>query len=39
MSWLWYVLAGLSASSMDERERSTDISMDELAALAEKICM
>ena len=29
------VLAGLSASSMDERERSTDISMDELAALVE----
>ena len=29
------VLAGLSASSMDEKERSTDISMDELAALVE----
>ena len=29
------VLAGLSAGSMDERERSTDISMDELAALVE----
>ena len=29
------VLAGLSANSMDERERSTDISMDELAALVE----
>ena len=29
------VLAGLSASSMEERERSTDISMDELAALVE----
>ena len=29
------VLAGLSASSMDERERSSDISMDELAALVE----
>lgn len=29
------VLAGLSASSMDEHERSTDISMDELAALVE----
>ena len=29
------VLAGLSAASMDEHERSTDISMDELAALVE----
>ena len=29
------VLAGLSAASMDERERSTDISMDELSALVE----
>ena len=29
------VLAGLSAGSMDEKERSTDISMDELAALVE----
>ncbi len=28
-------LAGLSALSMDERERSTDISMDELSALIE----
>lgn len=28
-------LAGLSASSMDEAERSTEISMDELAALVE----
>ena len=29
------VLAGLSAASMDEHERSTDISMEELAALVE----
>ncbi len=29
------VLAGLSAHSMDEHERSSDISMDELAALVE----
>ena len=29
------VLAGLSASSMDEHDRSTDISMDELSALVE----
>lgn len=29
------VLAGLSAASMDEHERSTDISMDELRALVE----
>ncbi len=29
------MLAGLSAASMDEHERSTDISMDELAALVE----
>ena len=29
------VLAGLSAASMDEHERSTDISMDELASLVE----
>jgi len=29
------VLAGLSASCMEERERSTDISMEELAALVE----
>ena len=29
------VLAGLSAASMDEHERSTDLSMDELAALVE----
>ena len=29
------VLAGLSAASMDEHERSTDISMEELAALGE----
>lgn len=29
------VLAGLSAASMEEHERSTDISMDELAALVE----
>ena len=29
------VLAGLSAASMDENERSTDISMDELAALVD----
>ena len=29
------VLAGLSASSMEEHERSTDISMEELAALVE----
>ena len=29
------VLAGLSASSMDVRERSTEISMDELSALVE----
>ena len=29
------VLAGLSAASMDEHERSTEISMDELAALVE----
>ena len=29
------VLAGLSAASMDEHERSTEVSMDELAALVE----
>ena len=29
------VLAGLSAASMDEHERSTDVSMEELAALVE----
>ena len=29
------ILAGLSASSMDEHERSTDVSMEELAALVE----
>ncbi len=29
------VLAGLSAASMDERERSTDASLDELAALVD----
>ena len=29
------ILAGLSAASMDARERSTDVSMDELAALVE----
>ena len=29
------ILAGLSASSMDEHERSSDISMDELSALVE----
>ena len=29
------VLAGLAAASMDEQERSSDISMDELAALVE----
>lgn len=29
------VLAGLAAASMEERERSTDISMEELAALVE----
>ena len=29
------VLCGLAASSMDVSERSTDISMDELAALVE----
>ena len=29
------VLAGLSALSMDEHERSTEVSMDELAALVE----
>ena len=29
------VLAGLSAGSMDEHERSTDVSMEELAALVE----
>ena len=29
------VLAGLSAASMDEHERSTEISMEELAALVE----
>ena len=29
------ILAGLSAASMDEHERSTDISMEELAALVE----
>ena len=29
------VLAGLSAASMDERERSTEISMEELAALVD----
>ena len=29
------VLAGLSAASMDERERSSDVSMDELAALVD----
>lgn len=28
-------LAGLAAASMDERERSTDISLAELAALVE----
>ena len=30
-------LAGLAAASMDERERSTDISLAELAALCEKL--
>ena len=30
-------LAGLAAASMDERERSTDISLAELAALVEKV--
>ena len=29
------ILAGLSAASMEERERSSDVSMDELAALVE----
>ena len=29
------ILAGLSASSMDEHDRSTEVSMDELAALVE----
>ena len=29
------VLAGLSAASMDESERSTEISMEELAALVD----
>ena len=29
------VLAGLAAASMDERERSTEISMEELAALVD----
>ena len=29
------LLAGLAAASMEERERSTDISMEELAALVE----
>ena len=29
------ILAGLSAASMDARERSTDVAMDELAALVE----
>ena len=29
------ILAGLSASSMDEHDRSSDVSMDELAALVE----
>ena len=29
------ILAGLSAASMDERERSDDVSMDELKALVE----
>ncbi|MBO5556632.1 MAG: GTPase HflX, partial [Oscillospiraceae bacterium] len=29
------ILAGLSAASMDEHERSTEVSMEELAALVE----
>ncbi|MDO4991194.1 MAG: GTPase HflX, partial [Eubacteriales bacterium] len=29
------ILAGLAAASMDERERSSDVSMEELAALVE----
>ena len=29
------MLAGLAAASMDERERSSDASMEELAALVE----
>ena len=31
------MLAGLSASSMDAEERSTEISMEELAALVEEV--
>ena len=31
------ILAGLAAASMDERERSSDVSMEELAALVEEV--